>query len=47
MLNAAEDCLLDVARRKGFALPLSALDEIGKELLPVAEAHYHDTNQRQ
>ncbi|MPN03761.1 hypothetical protein SDC9_150995 [bioreactor metagenome] len=47
MLNAAEDCLLDAARRKGFALPLSALDEIGKELLPVAEAHYHDTNRRQ
>ena len=27
--------------------PLSYLDEIGKELLPIAEAHYHDTTRRQ
>lgn len=47
MLNAAEDCMLDAARRKGFALPLSVLDEIGKELLPIAEAHYHDMERGQ
>jgi type I restriction enzyme, R subunit len=47
MLNAAEDCLLVAARKKGFALPFSVLDEIGKELLPIAEAHYHDTTRRQ
>jgi len=47
MLNAAEDCMLDAARRKGFALPLSVLDEVGKELLPIAEAHYHDMERRQ
>lgn len=40
MLNAAEDCLLATAKRHGFTLPLAALDEIGKDVLPIAEAHY-------
>ncbi len=42
ILNAAEDALLHTAQRSGFTLPMLLLDEIGKDLLPIAEAHYRE-----
>jgi hypothetical protein len=42
ILNAAEDALLHTAQRSGFTLPMPLLDEIGKDLLPIAEAHYRE-----
>ena len=42
MVNAVEDCLLEAARRHGFTIPHTTLDEIVNEVMPTATAHYKD-----
>ena len=40
MINAAEDALLEVSQQNGFELSVQVLDEIEREVLRIAEAHY-------